>query len=87
MKLRTIVIEDGISQEEADIIAENYFYRFTPTICGSVARATDGGTNWIAKTYFGIAAMPTREPIRIDKRTGRVTWSDGPTLETPTTIW
>jgi hypothetical protein len=85
-KLRTVVIEDGISQQEADVIAESYFLRFTPIACGSVARPIDGDTVWIAKTYFGIAPMPTREPIRIDKRTGRVTWSDGPTIENPMTI-
>jgi hypothetical protein len=86
-KLRTVVIEDGISQSEADIIAESYFLRFAPSACGSVARVADGDAIWIAKTYFGVAPMPTREPISIDKRTGRVTWSDGPTIENPTTIW
>jgi hypothetical protein len=86
-RLRTVVIEDGISETEANIIAENYFWRFSPIGCGYVARVTDGGSFWVAKTYFCIAPMPTRDPIRIDKRTGRVTWSDGPTIQNPKTIW
>ena len=86
-KLSTVVIEDGISQSEADIIAENYYFRFTQTACGSVLRVTEEDSIWIARTYYGPAAMPTREPIRIDKRSGRVTWSDGPTMSNPKMIW
>lgn len=80
-RLRALVIEDGINEQEANVIAENYFLRFSPIICGSVARVTDDGTSWVARTCFGLAAMPTREPIRVDKSTGRVTWSDGPTIQ------
>jgi len=86
-RLRTVVIEDGIDEPEANIIAENYFWRFSPTACGSVMRVTDDGSSWVAKTYFGYAPIPTREPIRIDKLTGRVTWSDGPTVVNPKTMW
>ena len=86
-KLRTVNADDGITQSEAEIIAENYFSRFAPIACGSVTRPVDGGTNWIAKTYLGFASIETREPIRIDKQTGRVTWSDGPTITNASRIW
>lgn len=84
-KLRAVIVDDGISQEEADVIAENYYYRFTP-LCGTVVPVTDGGTDWIAKTYYGIGAMPGA-PIRIDKRTGRAAQSGSPTVENPIAIW
>ncbi len=84
-RLRTVVVEDGISMQEADIIAQSYFIRFGPG-CGAAENVIDGGEFWISKTYVGIAAFPTPEPIRIGKRTGRVTWSNGPTIENPKTI-
>jgi len=80
------VVEDGISAAEAEVIAQSYFFRFGLG-CGVANRITDGGEFWISPTYTGIAAMPTREPIRIDKHTGRVTWSDGPIVENPKAIW
>jgi hypothetical protein len=85
-QLRTVVVEDGISVQEADIIAQSYFYHFGPG-CGVTQSVTDGGSSWISNTLVGYAAAPTREPIRIDKKTGRVTWSDGPTVEDPKNIF
>lgn len=85
-QLREVVVDDGISAAEADVIAQSYFMRFGPG-CGAAARVTDGGAFWVSSTAVGYAAVPTREPIRIDKHMGRVTWSDGPTIENPKTIW
>ena len=85
-QLQTVVVEDGINLQEANIIAQSYFLRFGPG-CGVATTVSDDGAYWVAKTYIGIAAVPTREPIRINKRTGQVTWSDGPTIENPKTIF
>ena len=85
-QLRDIVVDDGISEAEANVIAQNYFLRFGPG-CGAASHVADGGAFWIANAAVGVAGVPTREPIRIDKHTGRVTWSDGPTIENPKTIW
>ena len=84
IRLRTVVVEDGINEQEADIIAQSYFIRFGFG-CGAAAKVTDGGEYWVSRTYVGYAAVPY-EPIRIDKRTGCVTWSNGPTIENPKTI-
>jgi hypothetical protein len=85
--LRAVRAADGIDKSEAEVIAANYFLRFTPTACGYVAPAVDGGTVWLAMTYLGVTSTPTREPIRIHKQTGRITWSDGPPVENPMSIW
>jgi hypothetical protein len=85
LQMREVVVEDGINAQEADIIAQSYFVRFGWG-CGAAATVVESDTAWVAKTYFGFAADP-REPIRIDKRTGRVTWSQGPTIENPKSIW
>jgi len=85
-QLKMVAVEDGISQQTADIIAQSYFLRFGPG-CGMAANVTDGGGFWISNTYVGYAGVPTVEPIRVDKHSGRVTWSDGPTIENPKAIF
>ena len=85
-QLRNITIEDGIDSKEANIIAQSYFLEFGPG-CGMAIQATDDGRSWIVKTYIGYAGTETREPIRIDKYTGQVSWSNGPTIENPKTIF
>lgn len=84
-QMREVVVEDGINAQEADIIAQSYFSRFGWG-CGAVGEVVESDTSWVAKTFFGFGAEP-REPIRIDKRTGRVTWSHGPTIKNPKSIW
>jgi hypothetical protein len=85
-QLREVVLDDGISETEAGVIAQSYFMRFGPA-CGVATGITDDGASWVSSTTVGVGGIPTREPIRIDKDTGRVTWSNGPTVENPKTIW
>src|SRR5688572_18648986 len=85
-QLKRITIEDGIDAAEANVIAQSYFVRFGPG-CGAASVVTDGGASWNAATRVGYGAVPTREPIRVDKGMGRVTWSDGPTVTNPKKIW
>jgi hypothetical protein len=86
-RMREVVLEDGISEREANTIAESYFHRFGPG-CGGVADVFDGGKFWIGQTAVGAVAIPTPEPIRIDKQTGRVTWNAGdPTIDDPRKLW
>jgi hypothetical protein len=85
-QLQTVVIEDGISIQEANTIAQSYFLHFGPG-CGVAAGVIDGGKFWVANTFVGYAGIQTPEPIRIDKQTGRITWSNGPTVENPKTIF
>jgi hypothetical protein len=84
-ELKAVTVEDGVDEAEANVIAQSYFLRFGPG-CGYAADVTDGGPVWISAAHVGYAGVPTREPIRIDKRTGRVTWGNGPTVEDPHSI-
>jgi hypothetical protein len=86
VQLQDIVPEDGINAAEADVFAQSYFRRFGP-MCGAASKVADVGEFWVSSTLVGFAAAPTREPIRIEKRTGQVSWSDGPTVANPKTIW
>ena len=85
--MREVILEDGVNEWEANVIAESYFYRFGPG-CGGVADVFDGCQFWIGQTAVGAAGIPTPEPIRIDKQTGRVTWRAGdPTIDDPRKLW
>jgi hypothetical protein len=96
-QLHEIIIADGIDKREADLIAAAYFFRFNPMKNGAQSKVYDGGQEWIANTAIGntfikhffsteAPLVETKEPIRINKKTGRVTWSDGPTIDDPRTI-
>jgi hypothetical protein len=86
-QMREVTLEDGVSEREANIIAESYFIRFGPG-CGAVADVFDGCQFWIGQTAVGAGGIPTPEPIRIDKQTGRVTWrADDPAIDDPRKLW
>jgi hypothetical protein len=95
-QLHEISLADGIDKSEAEVIARAYFSEFCP-MNGGLSGVYDGGQEWVAKTAIGDTFIKhlfstdapleeTKEPIRINKKTGRVTWSDGPTIDDPRTI-
>ena len=96
-KLHQIALADGIDQREAQLIAHAYFARFCTMKNGALSPVVDAGKEWVAATAIGDTIIKhwfsteapleeTKEPIRIDKKTGRVTWSEGPTIDDPRTI-
>jgi hypothetical protein len=96
-ELHEIILADGIDKREADVIRTAYFMRFAPMKKGITSEVFDGGEYWFSTTAFGdtvikhflYTEMPmveTKEPIKINKKTGRVTWSEGPTIDDPRTI-
>jgi len=85
--MQDVVVQDGINEWEANVIAKSYFARFGPG-CGAVYDVIDENMSWVGRTVVGYGAMPTEEPIRIDKHTGRVTWhADNPVITDPKKLW
>jgi hypothetical protein len=85
--MRMVVLEDGIDEREANIIAKSYFLRFGPG-CGGVADVVGDDKFWIGRTAVGAGGIPTHDPIRIDKQTGRVTWHpENPVITDPKKLW
>ena len=60
---------DGVDRCEAQAIANE---RIGVLGCGSVGPPQDHGAEWLVPVRFGIEGRAL-EPLRIDKRTGRVT--------------
>jgi hypothetical protein len=78
-KLRAIIIDDGISKEEAQVIAESYFVLVG---CGALSGVRNGEGVWFVEGQFGDAGDPINN-FTISKRTGEVKSSIGPSYKEP----
>ncbi len=85
-ELSGLSLEDGVDEREATVIAENYFRRHADTSCGSLGAVGTAGSAWVVPVFLGIAAVRA-DDIRIDKRTGRVSWARGPDIDDPKSMW
>jgi hypothetical protein len=85
-RLAAIVIKDGIDRDEAAIIAESY-HRHIIRLEGAIGDISLQKPFWVAVIHFGFTGEPLKNPLKIDKRSGKVSWDDGPTIDDPKTIW
>ena len=76
-----VVIADGVDKGEAAILAENYFSMYLGS-CGGVELPIEKGDYWESGVVAGIAGERL-EPIIIEKKTGRISWAGGPTIDDP----
>jgi hypothetical protein len=83
-RLHAVSVSDGVSKEEAVIIAECYFARNIG--CGALRGLQDGGTHWIIEASFGVSGRAV-QGFRIEKQSGRVTSTIGPSYEDPLQIY
>ena len=83
-KLHSITVADGISQSEAQIIVDCYFAQNIG--CGAFEGIHDGGDRWIVDGRFGYAGTPVKN-FYIDKLSGKVVSSVGPSYDDPLKIF
>ena len=83
-KLKAVTLSDGVSRYEAEIIAQSYFARIVG--CGAYTGIQDGSDHWIVDGKFGYAGEPIKG-FFIDKRSGRVRSSVGPSYDDPLKIF
>ena len=83
-ELSEIVLTDGVSKHEAEIIAKAYFNQHVG--CGAFNSIQDGGNFWIVDGAFGYGATAING-FTIDKRSGAVTSPIGPSFSTPFQIF
>ncbi|MGE5893099.1 MAG: hypothetical protein ACM34I_03495 [bacterium] len=84
--LATVNATDGISFEEAMIISDNYYKRYTFSGFGAPGKLIDVGDRW-ERIVYGRSDRPLDEGILIHKKTGRTSWKYGPTVNNPKEIW
>ena len=82
-QLIAITLLDGISQSEAEIIANFYFDRNVG--CCAFNGIRDGGPFWIVNAQFGFAGTAVNG-FHIDKLTGKISSPIGPSYSNPSEL-
>ncbi len=75
--IQSINIDDGVSAEEASILADSYFMFFVSG-CGALDRPIDKNDYWEFNAYIGDSGTKMNETIRVDKLTGAVSMKGYP---------
>ncbi len=82
-KLHTVILSDGVSKSEAQIIGESYFAKHI--VGGKLMDIHDGDDQWIIDGNIGgYIAKPVH--FFIDKHSGKVTSQWGPSYDNPLEI-
>jgi len=68
---------DGINEREATAISWEYFAGYIGA-CGGPDKGQLMDGEWVIPVSIGYAGRPAESPIRIDARTGAVSYKDGP---------
>ena len=68
---------DGVDQHEANLLAQAFFL-WKIGGCGFADAPGDDGEEWRSRPRIGYAGQPGSEFIRIDKRTGTVSYASEP---------
>jgi hypothetical protein len=67
-------VGDGVDQPEANLLAQAFFL-WKIGACGFAEAPTDAGGEWRSRPRIGFAGQPGNDAIRIDKRTGIVSYA------------
>jgi hypothetical protein len=67
-------VADGVDQSEAQFLAQAFFV-WKISGCGFPESPVDAGAEWQARPRIGYAGEPGSDLIRIDKRTGVVSYA------------
>jgi hypothetical protein len=73
-------VTDGINGAEALFLGEAYF-SWQLGGCGFPQEPQDGGTEWRLPVRFGVAGTKLPNPVRVDKRTGKVSYAAGESID------
>jgi hypothetical protein len=78
-ELALIDPSDGINQHEANAISSEYFGGYI-SACGGPDEGQLVNGEWIVPARIGYAGSLGESPIRIDAKTGGVSYRDGPSF-------
>jgi hypothetical protein len=77
--------KQGVSKQEAELLAVNYFLLYCTENEGSTGPTRDARDCWETEAFCGKNSSPS--VIRIDKKTGSITWpGHGPKINDPKAI-
>ncbi len=83
-RIESVRLEDGVSREEAGILAGNYF-NFFVSLCGGVEFPTDQGDHWAFEAREGKGAIVAGE-VLVDKKNGTISFQGHPKIQDPVNV-
>jgi hypothetical protein len=78
-------VADGVDQREANLLAQAFFL-WKVGACGFAEAPEDAGGEWHSHPRIGYAGQPGSDIIRIDKRTGTVSYASEPPVAAASVI-
>jgi hypothetical protein len=78
--LAAVNMSDGVNKSDAEKIAKAYFLRHVG--CGVFDHISEANDVWVVEGFFGYASQPIKGFL-INKRSGAITSSVGPSYERP----
>lgn len=85
-RLQSVVIEDGINSNEAEILSSEYFSRYISGY-GMAGEPIDAGDKWESVAYVGYAGTPLEDKIEVEKKSGTISLKGKPTIKDPIKEW
>jgi hypothetical protein len=83
--VRGIDLKAGVTQSQANVIAQLYFQAFISG-CGYADNAVDHGSQWEVTPRVGFGGIPDQNPIVIEKHTGKISWGHGKAFVSPAAL-
>ncbi len=80
--LDDVVVSDGINETEAKLIGKSYYLLYALTGTGGVGAARKEGDSWLL-SVLADSDGNKMDDIRIDSRSGSVSWPRGPYVADP----
>jgi hypothetical protein len=77
-QLESVSLKESVNEEEANKLA-NVYWRLFCSNCGIVEPVRDAGEDWKAAVASGFIPTPKGD-ISIQKNSGKITFSRGPTI-------
>ncbi len=84
-RIEMIPVGQPVTQTNADFLASTYWRRHC-SICGAVYPVRDDGQYWAAHVVAGYFAVDQPD-ILINKATGYISWTKGPTVTNWSQLW
>ena len=83
--IAAVNLKAGITQEQAIAMSELYFMNHISG-CGFADAPVDRDSHWEITPRIGFVGTASENPIAIEKHTGKVSWKEGPTFESPSAL-
>jgi hypothetical protein len=86
IRLASVNLGDGVSFSEAEILSQEYFWRYVSG-CGVTGKPIDKGDRWEIEMFVGYADILADDRIQIEKSSGTISLKGSTTIKNPIEEW